>query len=107
MNRDGVEPIHRLTGEVIILLDKYSAVLAAAATEDNTPQLIVTIVLFAALAVAAAALLALVIAALLSIARSTSYSGIEKVCWAGIVIIFPLVGSLGWFGVGRRMREVG
>ncbi|WP_317735766.1 PLDc N-terminal domain-containing protein [Gordonia amicalis] len=87
-------------------MDKYSAVLAAAAADDNTSQQIATIALFGALAVAALALLALVIAALVSVARSTSYSGIEKICWAGLVIIFPLVGSLGWFGVGRRMREV-
>ncbi|MDH3043853.1 PLDc N-terminal domain-containing protein [Gordonia alkanivorans] len=86
-------------------MDKYSAVLAAA--DDNTSQQIVTIALFGALAVAALALLALVIAAMVSIARSASYNGIEKICWAGIVIIFPLVGSLAWFGAGRRMREVG
>lgn len=42
--------------------------------------------------------------AIVSIARSRTASGLEKAVWVLIVLIFPLIGAILWFVIGRRPR---
>lgn len=44
------------------------------------------------------------IAAIISILRSTNYTGGLKALWILAVIAFPFLGSLIWFLVGRNSR---
>jgi Phospholipase_D-nuclease N-terminal len=48
------------------------------------------------------ALLALFVAALLSVLRSTRLTGTGRIVWIIAVLVFPLLGPLAWFLVGRR-----
>lgn len=47
----------------------------------------------------------LVVVALLQIARSSELSTPMKVLWVVIVFFFPLVGTLAWFVLGRRIGD--
>jgi Phospholipase_D-nuclease N-terminal len=47
-------------------------------------------------------LLALFVAALLSVLRSPRLTGTGRVVWIIAVFVFPLLGPLAWFLVGRR-----
>lgn len=47
----------------------------------------------------------LVVVALLQIARSSELSTPMKVLWVVIVFFFPLVGTLAWFALGRRIGD--
>ena len=40
--------------------------------------------------------------AVVSIARSRTASGLEKAIWVLIVLLFPLIGAILWFVIGRR-----
>jgi hypothetical protein len=40
--------------------------------------------------------------AAVSIARSTTASGLEKAVWVLIVLAFPLLGPVLWFAIGRK-----
>lgn len=42
------------------------------------------------------------ILAVISIARSTSASGVEKAVWVLVSLLFPLVGPVLWFVIGRQ-----
>lgn len=42
------------------------------------------------------------ILAVVSIARSRTASGVEKAVWVLIVLLFPLIGAILWFVIGRR-----
>lgn len=46
-----------------------------------------------------------VVVALLQIARSSELSTPMKVLWVVIVFFFPLVGTLAWFVLGRRIGD--
>jgi Phospholipase_D-nuclease N-terminal len=48
------------------------------------------------------ALVALFVAALLSVLRSPRLTGTGRIAWTIGVLIFPLLGPLAWFLVGRR-----
>ncbi len=47
----------------------------------------------------------LVVVALLQIARSSELSTPMKVLWVVIVFFFPIVGTLAWFVLGRRIGD--
>jgi len=48
-------------------------------------------------------LIPLVLAAV-SIARNRTASGLEKAVWVLIVLLFPLLGAILWFIIGRRAQ---
>ena len=50
------------------------------------------------------AYVAFAVAAIISILRSTNYTGGLKALWVLAVIAFPFLGSLIWFLVGRNSR---
>ncbi|WP_066043144.1 PLDc N-terminal domain-containing protein [Herbiconiux solani] len=45
------------------------------------------------------------IAALVSIVRADRLTATERVIWILVVIIIPLIGSIGWFAFGRPRRS--
>ncbi len=50
-------------------------------------------------------LIVLFIAAVVSIASSRTASGTEKAVWVLITLLFPLVGPILWFVIGRRSSQ--
>lgn len=49
-----------------------------------------------------AGLVALFVAAVVSVLRSPRLTGTGRILWIIAVLIFPLLGPLAWFLVGRR-----
>ena len=43
--------------------------------------------------------------AIVSIARTRAASGLEKAVWVLIVLLFPLLGAILWFIIGRRSQR--
>lgn len=43
--------------------------------------------------------------AMISIARNRTASGLEKAVWVLIVLLFPLLGAILWFIIGRRSQR--
>lgn len=64
----------------------------------------VSIGLVILLAVVAIAALVLFIAALVSVLSSTVLSGVGKIVWILLIFVFPLLGPLLWFLLGRNVR---
>ncbi|WP_149361158.1 MULTISPECIES: PLDc N-terminal domain-containing protein [Lolliginicoccus] len=64
----------------------------------------VSIGLVILLAVVAIAALVLFIAALVSVLSSTVLSGVGKIVWILLIFVFPLLGPLLWFFLGRNVR---
>ena len=50
-------------------------------------------------------LIVLFIAAVVSIAASKTASGIEKAIWVLVTLLFPVVGPILWFAIGRRSSQ--
>lgn len=68
---------------------------------DNTS----TTVVFVLLALAVLAILVLFIAALVSTVRSPHLSPAAKTLWALIILMFPVLGSIVWFALGRNYNR--
>nr|WP_269457846.1 PLD nuclease N-terminal domain-containing protein [Microcella alkaliphila] len=49
--------------------------------------------------------LVLIVVALIQIAQSTELSMPMKLVWAVVVFFFPLLGTLVWFILGRRIGD--
>ncbi|MBT2532375.1 PLDc_N domain-containing protein [Arthrobacter sp. ISL-48] len=48
---------------------------------------------------------ALFIGALISIARTRNHTTGSQIAWALTVLALPVIGSLAWFAIGRRMKN--
>ncbi|MBD8506027.1 PLDc N-terminal domain-containing protein [Hoyosella sp. G463] len=77
-------------------------ILAQATQVDSGDAVSIGLVIL--LAVVAIAALVLFIAALVSVLSSTVLSGVGKIVWILLIFVFPLLGPLLWFFLGRNVR---
>lgn len=59
----------------------------------------------AILALVALASVALAVFALVSLGRSRTVSGVQALAWAAVILLVPALGAVGWFVVGKRIRQ--